>query len=53
MLKKTIRQDRRYYVAELWSKLKTIRDDKDMPVIYSKWCEQVMEYLMFGELNND
>ena len=31
--------------AELWTKLKTIRDDKDTPLVYSKWCSQVMEFL--------
>ena len=32
-------------IAELWSKLKTIRDDKNTPSVYSQWCDQVMEYL--------
>lgn len=31
--------------AELWTKLKTIRDDKNTPLVYAKWCSQVMEYL--------
>lgn len=31
--------------AELWTKLKTIGEDKDTPNVYSKWCSQVMEYL--------
>lgn len=31
--------------AELWTKLKTIRDDKDTPLVYAKWCSQVMEFL--------
>ena len=31
--------------AELWTKLKTIRDDKNTPMVYAKWCSQVMEYL--------
>ena len=31
--------------AELWTKMKTIRDDKNTPMVYAKWCSQVMEYL--------
>lgn len=31
--------------AELWTKLKTIRDDKNTPLVYVKWCSQVMDYL--------
>lgn len=31
--------------AELWTKLKTIRDDKNTPLVYAKWCSQVMEFL--------
>lgn len=31
--------------VELWTKLKTIRDDKDTPLVYAKWCSQVMEFL--------
>lgn len=31
--------------AELWTKMKTIRDDKDTPLVYAKWCSQVMEFL--------
>ena len=34
-----------YERAELWTKLKTIRDDKNIPMVYAKWCSQVMEYL--------
>ena len=37
--------------AELWTKLKTIRDDKNTPLVYSKLCSQVMEYLEL--LSND
>lgn len=37
--------------AELWTKLKTIRDDKNTPLVYAKWCSQVMEYLEL--LSND
>lgn len=37
--------------AELWTKLKTIRDDKNTPLVYAKWCSQVMEYLEL--LTND
>ena len=32
-------------IAELWTKLKTIRDDKNTPLVYAKWCSQVMEFL--------
>lgn len=32
--------------AEMWSKLKTIRDDKLIPSIYCKWCDQVMKYIV-------
>ena len=31
--------------AELWTKLKTIRDDKNTPMVYAKWCSQAMDYL--------
>lgn len=31
--------------AELWTKLKTIRDDKNTPLVYAKWCSQAMEFL--------
>lgn len=31
--------------TELWTKLKTIRDDKNTPIVYAKWCSQVMEFL--------
>lgn len=37
--------------AELWTKLKTIRDDKNTPMVYSMWCSQVMEFLEL--LTND
>lgn len=40
--KKTIKQ---HLVAELWTKIKTIRDDKNTPTVYSHWCDQVMEFL--------
>lgn len=40
--KKTIKQ---HLVAELWTKMKTIRDDKNTPSVYSQWCDQVMEFL--------
>ena len=31
--------------AELWTKLKTIRDDENTSLVYAKWCSQVMEFL--------
>lgn len=33
-------------IAELWTKLKTIRDDESTPLIYAKWCDQTMEFLV-------
>ena len=43
--------EKRYYLCELWSKIKTIRDDKNTPITYARWCEQVMELL--GWLQDD
>lgn len=40
----TIKQ-KNYIVAELWTKMKTIRDDKNTPLVYSQWCDQVMQFL--------
>ena len=40
----TIKQ-KNYLVAELWTKMKTIRDDKNTPLVYSQWCDQVMQFL--------
>lgn len=34
-----------YELAELWTKMKTIRDDKNTPSVYACWCDQVMEKL--------
>lgn len=34
-----------YELAELWTKMKTIRDDKNTPTVYSHWCDQVMDML--------
>lgn len=33
-------------LAELWTKAKTIRDDKNTPMVYAKWCNQIMDKLM-------
>lgn len=38
-------QNDKYLKAELWTKLKTIRDDENTSLVYAKWCSQVMEYL--------
>lgn len=38
-------KEKNYIVAELWSKMKTIRDDKNTPSVYSCWCDQVMQFL--------
>lgn len=40
----TIKQ-KNYIVAELWTKMKTIRDDKSTPLVYSQWCDQMMQFL--------
>lgn len=32
-------------ICEYWSKLKTIRDDRQTPNVYARWCDQVMDYL--------
>ena len=48
-LSKKLRQRR--HICELWSKLKTIRDDANTSFIYSRWCDQVMELL--GWLQED
>lgn len=37
--------DQKTHIAELWTKLKTIRDDKSTPSVYAKWCDQTMEFL--------
>lgn len=34
------------HIAELWTKLKTIRDDESTPAVYGRWCEQTMEFLV-------
>lgn len=34
-----------HMIAELWTKLKTIRDDKNTPFVYANWCTQVMAFL--------
>lgn len=34
-----------FELAELWTKMKTIRDDKNTPLVYSRWCDQVMKKL--------
>lgn len=39
------KKEKQYYICELWSKIKTIRDDKNTPITYAKWCDQVMEFL--------
>lgn len=44
-------QNDKYLKAELWTKLKTIRDDENTSMVYAKWCSQVMEYL--ESLSND
>lgn len=38
-------KEKNYIVAELWSKMKTIRDDKSTPLVYSQWCDQMMQFL--------
>lgn len=40
----TIKQ-KNYIVAELWTKMKTIRDDKRTPLVYAQWCDQMMQFL--------
>lgn len=42
--KKTIKQ-KQMLVAELWTKMKTIRDDESTPLVYSQWCDQMMQFL--------